>query len=78
MREILFRAKSIEKMIKPIGDWVYGFYVCMNGKHKIYNKDFPREGWDNCRVDPETVCQYTGLDDINGVKIFDGDIVNLH
>ena len=78
MREILYRAKSTERMIKPIGDWVHGYYVCMNGKHKIYNKDFPMEGWSNCRVDSETVGQYTGIDDINGVKIFEGDIVNLH
>ena len=74
MREILFRGKRIDK-----GKWVYGSLIQRN----IWGHIFPviraeDNGFDNYKeweVIPETIGQYTGFDDKNGVKVFDGDVV---
>lgn len=34
MREILFRGKR-----KDNDNWVFGFYVCVDGKHYIFKKE---------------------------------------
>ncbi len=67
MRKILFKAKCLSD-----GKWYHGFYYeTPNGISYIRNDKY------TVQVDPETVCQFTGLRDKNGVKIFEWDILDF-
>lgn len=68
MRDIEFRGKRVDN-----GEWVYGYlYVTHTGEYEIgvYNKELNIERI-TYLVIPETVGQYTGRTDENGVKIFE-------
>ena len=72
MRQHLFRAKCLHT-----GEWVYGNFIhskrfegCAN-EFRIHDQDTGLE----TDVDPDTFCEFTGQTDKNGVKIFEGDIL---
>ena len=86
MREILFKAKRVDN-----GEWVDGYLFDngFDGEEKKYFiggliiekyngtacDEWDITGIDFYEIDPETICQFTGMTDKNGVRIWKNDIV---
>ena len=73
MREILFKARRIDN-----GKWIEGYYQkkydLLGKRHLIlYVDNYVR--WECVEIDPETLCQFTGLCDRYGNKIWENDIL---
>lgn len=75
MREIKFKAKRLDD-----NSWVFGYFYEENGntyiienrqKESMLNRNITHQ------VNPETVCQFTGLKDIVGMDIWEHDMIHF-
>lgn len=69
MREILFKAKRLDN-----GEWVEGY---LSAPNTISFSPFGGRFFSEVSINTNTICEFTGLTDSKGKKVFEWDILNF-
>ena len=90
-REHLYKAKRVNWMELPKEEWWVEGYLYRNfvkafiilphtgrARNGLFTTDINTEFSAYVEVDPDTICEYIGLPDKNGGKIFENDIVGIY
>ena len=68
LENIKFKAKSLRD-----GKWIFGDLMKESYGARIIEHTSKASNW--IAVDPNTVCQFTGLKDKKGKEVYEGDII---
>ena len=71
MRKIIFRGRVIDEP----NEWVYGYLVRKDTIYQTYDNERGYCGIGLFTVIPESISQYTGVDTLDGIPIYENDIL---